>query len=110
MRRAPALADAALGGRARVAGWRGLGWLGALLLCVVLASAGVAASGGTVGDRAHIESCHDRTGAALPHATARLAGTAPPGALAFATALPRPRPRARTIEAGGLPPPRAPTA
>jgi hypothetical protein len=32
-----------------------------------------------------------------------------PGAFAVTAALPRPRARARTIEAGGLPPPRAPT-
>jgi hypothetical protein len=93
----------------RCLGWRPVGWLGALMLCVVLAAAGMPAGGGTVVDGARIEACRDHQGQALPRATARSAADARPGAAAVTAALPRPRPRAHTIESGGLPPPRAPT-
>jgi len=90
-------------------GWRGPGWLGALMLCVVLAAAGMPAAGGVIADATRIEACHGRTVRALPYAAARLAADDRPGAGAVTAALPRPRPRAQTIAAGGLPPPRAPT-
>ncbi len=97
------------GQRERSLGCRCPGWLGALMLCVVLAAAGMPAGGSTVADGTRIEACHGRAARARPFAVARLAAEAQPGFAAVAVALPRPRPRTQTIEAGGLPPPRAPT-
>lgn len=97
------------GPRERCLGGRCAGWLGALLLCVVLAAAGMPAGGGVIVDGTRIEACHDRAARVRSHAAAGLASEARPGVAGLTAALPRPRPRARTIEAGGLPPPRAPT-
>ena len=97
-------AAGAVGARA----WRCFGWVGALMLCVVLASAGVSAERGAIADHARIEACRDG-GRALAHAAARRPHEARPEVAAAVAAPPRPRARARTIEDGGLPPPRAPT-
>jgi hypothetical protein len=79
------------------------------MLCVVLAAAGWPAGGGTIADGTRIESCHGRTVRLRSYAATGTANDVRPGAFAVTAALPRPRARARTIEAGGLPPPRAPT-
>lgn len=95
---------------ARIPGWRGPGWLGALLLCVVLAATGMPTRGGAIADTTRIEACPGGAVRARPYAVVRLRSEVQPGTSVLAVALPRPQPRARTIEAGGLPPPRAPTA
>jgi hypothetical protein len=98
----------------KVRGGRGqrercLGWVGALMLCVVLAAAGMPAGGGIIADGARIEACHERADRVHQRAVARTGDAARQGTRAVTSAPPRPRPRAQTIEAGGLPPPRAPT-
>lgn len=104
-----AVLDPVTGASDRTANWRRMGWFGALLLCVVLASAGMPAQRGVVADGTHIEACHDLRVGSRGHGDAR--AIAPSCAdIVAAVATPRPRARARTIEAGGLPPPRAPTA
>ncbi|MBL9078815.1 MAG: hypothetical protein JNL08_15020 [Planctomycetes bacterium] len=90
--------------------WRCLGWVGALVLCLVLASTGMPAAGAGITDGTCIAVHHDhasraRSGAAVAAATPAIR----PDIAAASAAPPRLPPRARTIEAGGLPPPRAPT-
>ncbi|MBX3465114.1 MAG: hypothetical protein KF830_18240 [Planctomycetes bacterium] len=104
----PAWREGGLGWRALP--WRGLGCVGALVLCVVLASAGMAGGGPAIREGARIEVGHDPAATGLPHAAAAAGQAVAPRLRAAAAMPPRPRPRAQSIDAGGLPPPRAPTA
>ena len=68
-------AAGAVGARA----WRCFGWVGALMLCVVLASAGVSAERGAIAELDLLEACRDGA-RALAHAAARRPPQARPGA------------------------------
>lgn len=93
--------------------WRALA--GAIVLCLMFAAAGVAPRAVTVADVARAELGETRVsrngrvpGAAAADDNAPLAkGSVVATAI---TAMPRVVARSRSIDAGGLPPPRAPTA
>jgi hypothetical protein len=88
---------------------RGRGWVGALVLCVLLAAGGLPVPYGAERDGAHIEQC-ERVHA---QRVVAIAGSrAPEHAVrcSFVEGAPRAVPRARSIADGGLPGPRAPTA
>jgi len=94
-------------------GRRCAAWLSALLLCAMLAATGLPrgdANTLTVPPIAlgeDLRGPHTRHGAVAPDAAVLTKGSV---VAAATTMLPRAVPRARTIQAGGLPPPRAPTA
>lgn len=85
---------------------------GALLLCVLFAAAGMPRGSTMLADATRIELGERGPRGAHERAIANCrASAAPPEkrALAASAAKPRVVPRTRSIDAGGLPPPRAPT-
>lgn len=92
-------------------GRRCLGWLSAVVLFVLLATAGQAVASGALVGAEPVASCCDvvrhgdvrRREPASHHVAAR-------HTLASARTAPRPSGRQRSVQRRGLPPPRAPTA
>ncbi len=94
-------------------GRRCAAWLSTLLLCVMLAATGLPRAEANTITVPPIALGEDLRGPRARHgAVAADTAVLTKGSVVAAatTMLPRAVPRARTIQAGGLPPPRAPTA
>jgi hypothetical protein len=97
----------ALAGASRTRAGLGFAWLGAVVLLVLIATAGAPAARAPVGAAHRIEIVERAS--ALPLAAGEHRGDDAYVPLA-SPPLPRALPRSRSVAARGLPPPRAPTA
>jgi len=86
---------------------RGLSWLGAFVLLVLVATAGLPAGHERSGAATRVEATE---GASVAHRRAAADHRhAPAGASGPVADVPRPLPRTRQVQSRGLPPARAPT-
>jgi hypothetical protein len=92
------------------AGSRGLHWLPAFVLFVLLAGAGLPTSAGGVLVEQRIEASSEHEAAHRRVVIAWSERDTPSRTTARRSTAPRPQPRTRSVAARGLPPARAPTA